>query len=60
MHANSSERVSLLRYGLIMSGASLWPRKITVDANTDSILDVPMILFSAVPNTCTKTWMTRR
>lgn len=50
----------MLRYGLIMSGASLWPRKITVDANTDSILDVPMTLFSVVPNTCTKTWMTRR
>ena len=42
------------------SGASLCPRKITVAANTDSTLEVPMILFSAVPTTWTKTWITRK
>ena len=49
MQVNSSDLVSLGRYGLITSGASDCPRKITVEAHTDSTFDVPRMNFRAVP-----------
>lgn len=48
------------RYGEIISGASLWPRKITVLPYIDSTLLMPSTLAIAPPITNVAYWMTRR
>ena len=60
IHANSSDLVSFGIYGLTTSGASDCPRKITVEAKTDSTFEVPIMNFSAEPTYSTKYCTTRR
>ena len=60
MTTNSSERVRLDRYAWIISGASDWPRKITVAAYIDSTSVVFSSHAIAPPTISTTHWMTRR
>jgi len=51
--ANSSERVSLVRYGRMRSGDSIMPRNMHPDDTTPNAPPMPMVLRNTHENPCT-------